>query len=435
MLRELPWKALKAYVQASTDLNKLCTLGGHRLDPKGRKRVESIILKEAAKAEYSAAFCNGVFAQWYPVNEKLHQALESYFHSDEYKEYREQESLDEDTYVLPEAKFDEFFQVADLDKWRALLCFSPLRFSDEQTERILNDTEGNADLIRRMAELEEAGAQLEGEKARLENEIATIRAQYEQVGEEVQKLRQARKTLSAERDGLVAKFERSQDENRRLREAHDALAAKVSTIEQETRRKSEREIERLTAEMRQAEEEMASWRTKYEEQRGENRQVADENANLELRMGEQIRKLEKSQEVIDQLRGFADLILDRIEWVEVGKQIKPTPAVKRQFNSLVRKLNYEEDRSLSIEGTLRQFWERLQEREAELIDRLAKSNTLEIGSGDVAEYWRGLTDLFEDVHLGLEARSVLLRILQEVFYQVFDMDDLKAPDLDFVRNL
>ena len=58
-----------------------------------------------------------------------------------------------------------------------------------------------------------------------------------------------------------------------------------------------------------------------------------------------------------------------------------------------------------------------------------QSDVLEVQSGDIENYWRSLTDVFEDVHISLEARNILLRVLQEIFYQTLEMDDLEKVKL------
>jgi hypothetical protein len=45
--------------------------------------------------------------------------------------------------------------------------------------------------------------------------------------------------------------------------------------------------------------------------------------------------------------------------------------------------------------------------------------------GDMQCYWTSLTDAFGDVQISLEARSVILKMLHEIFYQVIEMEDLK----------
>lgn len=429
MLDELPWKVLKTCLQANADLQKLCTLGGHRLDPKRRKRIEKILVKEAEKAEFSPSFCNGIFAQWYPIHEKLHKALEDHFHSDEYKAYRGEHELDEDSYVLTDEKFAEYFRVPDIEKWRALLCFSPLKFTDEQSKRILGDSEDNADLLRRMREVEEELGDLKKEYARQANETASIRKQYEQAAADVQELRKSRKALATERDSLAAKFERSQADNKKLR----ADSAETQSAMQEKQRAAaaaaRHDKKQQDNDIKRQEKELATWQLKYEEQHAEGRRLQDELDATEAKLNQERATIVERDAEIAQLGSFGDLILSRIEWPEVGRQLKLTGNLKKLFNSLVRKLNYEEDLTLTIDGTLPEFWERLMSRENELINSVAQSNTLEVMNGDVSEYWRDLTDAFEDVHIGLEARTILLRLIQEIFYQVIDMGDLDKPTL------
>jgi len=76
MVSEVPWANLKAYVQTNAQLLKMATIGGHRLEPKHRDRVDKLILREAEKGNFAQTATNGVFAAWYPVHAELHQKLE-----------------------------------------------------------------------------------------------------------------------------------------------------------------------------------------------------------------------------------------------------------------------------------------------------------------------------------------------------------------------
>ena len=150
MVSELPWKSLETYIQGNSQLLKLCTIGGTRLKPDKRKKFEQIIVREAEKQKFADAVTNAVFAAWYPVHKELHEQLESYYHSDEYKAYRQEYGLDEEAYVLPDEKLDSLFRVDDLKLWKILLCFSPLRFTAEQAARLLNDSTGSEELVERL---------------------------------------------------------------------------------------------------------------------------------------------------------------------------------------------------------------------------------------------------------------------------------------------
>jgi hypothetical protein len=106
-----------------------------------------------------------------------------------------------------------------------------------------------------------------------------------------------------------------------------------------------------------------------------------------------------------------------------------SPAIRRNFNSLVKRLNYEEDRTLSIEGTLPEFWGKLCSDERDLIKKISRSNTLEVQNGDVEAFWSELGESFADVRINLEARLFMLGMLHDIFFQVFSEDTLAAPVL------
>ena len=429
LLAQLPWRSLLKCIQANTDLHKQCTLGGHRLDPKKRKRLVQVVLKEAGKAEYSEAFCNPFFAEWYPVHEALHGTLEEYFHSDEYKAYREANDLGEDDYVLPDDVFERVFNPADMELWTILLAFSPMTLTEAQTARILDDEGGNVTLIEKLRKAEEETDGLRSENARIKNEIVTLRKQQTQASTELQELRSERKTLLAANEALEKRADATQGENRR-----------VQSELTEVRENAERQIIKMTAELERKtrqtgndvermQQEVADWRSRYEQQCETTRQLEEELETVRgILAAEKTRVIELEKEGL-RYRDFASLILSQIDWNEVGRQLKLTGNLKRLFSSLVRKLNYEEDRSLTIEGSLTHFWEGLVTRERSLIHKVAQSNTLEVATGNVDDYWRGLTDAFEDVQIGLEARAVLLRMLHEIFYQVMEIKDLERAKI------
>lgn len=429
MMSDLPWDSLRAYVQANTQVLKACSAGGHRLDPKRRSRVEKIVAREAEKAGYSQAMCSGVFAVWYPTYKDLHKALEDHFHSDEYKAYREQNELGEDDYVLADEKFDELFRVEDLDKWRTLLCFSPLKFTQAQADRILKDNQGNAELLERvnaleaeLAELRKRDAQQRGDADRA---VEDARQRASEANESRRDLREARNEI----DALNKKLEVSQGENRRLRLLNEELEAKSKKIEGNFEAELEKQAGRLRVDLARVQKELADWQAKYEEQVVANRRLDEgiATAKKELLFAE--KRTEQAEADSERLTSFADLILGRLDWPKVGAQMKLTPMMRRQFNSLIRKLDYEEDNTLTIEATLPAFWDGLMGLERELINRIAQSNTLEVASGGVEDFWRALTDAFGDVRISLEARLVLLTMLQEIFYQVLEMEDLEESYL------
>jgi hypothetical protein len=139
--------------------------------------------------------------------------------------------------------------------------------------------------------------------------------------------------------------------------------------------------------------------------------------------------LDKARKEINSSRSFVDLLLKQIDWADVGRQMKLTPQLKARFKSLVQNLRYDDENIPRLDGPMQDFWEKFQAQERLLVERIAKSDTLEVQSGDVESYWNDLTDLFEDVHIGLEARNILLQMLQEVFYQTLDLKNLKAAKI------
>ena len=434
MVRELPWEGLRDFIQANPQVLKRCTIGGHRLQKDYRGRFEKILLQEADKSDLRDNFHSSVFAQWYPVHAALHKALEDYFHSDEYKAHREANTLDEDTYVLTEEKFNQFFDVKDVPKWRILLCFSHLRFTREQADRILNDAQGNELLLQHLHDARTQAETTRGDRERLENENRQLRERLEQLTAEVTESREERKNLRTEVAGLAKKFEASQTDNRRLRESGDQKERDLAAARQEAERYVAQETTRLTRDLGRLTAELDEWRSKYEKQRVEARTFEKQYIDTQRALEAEKTAHEASRREIVRSHQFANALLAKIDWPEVGKQLRMTPQIKRKFNSLVKKLNYEDDRTLRLEGTLQEFWAKLQEEERSLVELVSQSDSLEVQSGDVEGFWRNLTDVFDDVYIGLEARAILLRMLQEIFYQTLDMKDLETMALPLAKS-
>ncbi|MBN2451577.1 MAG: hypothetical protein JXR77_14405 [Lentisphaeria bacterium] len=427
MLGDVPWSSLRTFLQANAQLLKQATAGGHRLDPKGRPRFEKCILREAEKTEYSQAFTSGLFAVWYPVHEALHKKLEDYFHSDEYKAYREEKGLGEEDYVLPETQFETFFSIDELPEWRILLGFSPLKFTDEQADRILDDSQGNTLLVERIKELEAALGRSEKRDQQLTTEVERLRQDFQTANTEGQEHKKLSRQLRTDLDAQILKADRFQKETRKVREELEAITTSQNTFETRVRDSVRAETTRLQNEVERLQNDLAEWQAKYEEQRLENKRLEGEIVAAKRdRTIHETMATQANQEALH-LMSFADLILQRIDWPKVGAAMRLTPRLRQQFNSLIRRLNYEENRSLTIEGTLPVFWDSLMAREKELVNGIAQSNSHEVMAGDVESYWLALTDAFGDVQISLEARGVILKMLQEIFYQVLEMKDLEEP--------
>ena len=429
MVKELPWSVMLSYINANANLLKMCTIGGHRLDPNKRERFERIINREAEKAHYSEAVCNGVFASWYPVHTDLHKALEDYFHSDEYKNYRDGRGLGEDDYVLPDEKMDALFNIEDLGFWRILLCFSPLKFTKSQADKILNNQEGSAELVERMKKQEATIAELTRKNEQLAAEAERLRAKQSSDSSEIQELKRQNRQLRTDGDQLQLRLESMQAENRHISQQVSAANDRQQELEKQLRDETQRTVARVQNELERVNKELQSWQSRYEEQKSANRQLEEGRTQAD-KACEQM-KAEKAQllEELAESQGFADMILGRIDWTRVGAAMKVTPTVRKNLNSLLKKLNYEEDRSLTIEGTLPEFWNSLAAGDSALITKLANSSMEELATGDIDGYWQEIGNQVKEVQLNLEARLALLNVLQDIFFQTLEMSDLDVSKI------
>ena len=294
-----------------------------------------------------------------------------------------------------------------------------------QADKILDDSQGNSELLSRIKELEEKTANLEKREQQLAGETERLRETQQQAQAETQEARKGLRQARTDFDALTVKLERAQAESRKLKEQLDSTLSGQDTYQKDLRQKLASEAIRMQKDVERLQKDLAAWQSKYEEQRLQNKDL--EAAAQAARREASHHQVSAAQSAASahHLSTFADLILQRIDWPKVGASMKLTPRMRLQFNSLIRKLSYENDRSLTIEGTLAEFWESMLAPERELIKSIAQSNSLEVMKGDMQGYWTGLTDAFGDVQISLEARSVVLKMLHEIFYQVIEMEDLK----------
>ncbi len=429
MLSELPWRTLSQYISGNAQLLKVCTFGGHRIDPQQRPRLTKQVINEAVKTDYSDSTCSALFAAWYPVHAELHAKLEGYFNSDEYKEYRKENKLNDVDYVLSDDKFREFFQVSDLKAWKILLVFAPLKFTKEQADQILNHQEGSEELLERIKELEARLSEADRKASSASGELEKARQQQQSAENELKEARHQIRTQKGDLEALNQKFLSSSAEVKRLSGLLSSRSEELEKRAATASENAERVTTRLQAELSRLKEELNGWQNKFQEQLQANRQIQNDAANTEARAGKSNAERDAAIKKLDESKKFVDLLLSRIDWAKLGSQLKLSPTLRKNFNSMLKRLNYEENLSLTIEGTLPQFWSRLQKKEGELIQRIAASSTLEVEKGDIKGFWEEVKDSFAEVQTSIEARLFMLGFIHELLFAIYVPEQLAAPTI------
>lgn len=429
MLSELPWRTLSQYISGNAQLLKVCTFGGHRIDPQQRPRLTKQVINEAVKTDYSDSTCSALFAAWYPVHAELHAKLEGYFNSDEYKEYRKENKLNDVDYVLSDDKFKEFFQVSDLKAWKILLVFAPLKFTKEQADQILNHQEGSEELLERIKELEARLSEADRKTSSASGELEKARQQQQSAENELKEARHQIRTQKGDLEALNQKFLSSSAEVKRLSGLLSSRSEELEKRAATASENAERVTTRLQAELSRLKEELNGWQNKFQEQLQANRQIQNDAANTEARAGKSNAERDAAIKKLDESKKFVDLLLSRIDWAKLGSQLKLSPTLRKNFNSMLKRLNYEENLSLTIEGTLPQFWSRLQKKEGELIQRIAASSTLEVEKGDMKGFWEEVKDSFAEVQTSIEARLFMLGFIHELLFAIYVPEQLAAPTI------
>lgn len=429
MLSELSWSQFCTFIQNTPQVSQACLFGGQRLDSKFRKTLEARALREAEKSNYADGLRNNIFTIWYPLHKDLNNTLETYLKSEEYKNYQKDNGLKDDDYVLSDEKFEAFFSVNELTAWKILLLFSPMKFSDEQAAKILDCQQGSGELLDKIAELEKALAEAQRKATLNDATLERLKAKQNADANELLNLKKSNREAKQAAEAAQKKFEASQAEIKRLNAKLANADSAAANLEKSANDEAERKIAKAMGDAARMSQELQTWKAKYEEQRLANRHL-EESAAAALKdaAGAQtdVAKMVAKMESVDK---FIDALLAKVDWSKAGAAMKLNPAMRRSFNNMMKKLNYDADGNLTIEGTLPEFWKRLSDAETALIKHLANSNVEEVANGDLDAFWEKVDEDFIDVRIGLEARLVLLDTIHEIFFQIYSADDLKKATI------
>lgn len=424
MLKEVKWESLKTYINNNADLAKRCTMGGFRMDEKYRPRMQDVILRDAERGGFTDAAAGGVFTVWYPVHETLHKNLEDHFNSEEYKTYRTENGLAEDEYVLTPEKFQQFFDVKELMAWKILLCFSPLKFSDEQAKVILDDKQDNAELAEKLAQLEQKNGELQRKVEQLQQEAERLRARQQTDAQEILNFKKENRQVKLDCEQYQKRAESALAEMRRTNEKLAQAEIRVTGREAEMKQELERVQAKAQASVEAAKNEMVVWRSRHEQQCQENHLLEEQAQAAEARCSQAQAEREAAVQKLEASHNLIDSLLARIDWKRVVG-MKASPVMAKNLRSLMQNLTYDSGRNLTLDTALPIFWTRLSECEKQLILAIAKSSDRELASGSIKDYWAGLEQQFAQVQTSIEARQALLSMMQEIFYQTYTEEDLR----------
>jgi small-conductance mechanosensitive channel len=274
----------------------------------------------------------------------------------------------------------------------------------------------------------------EAERNDLSKKNAAMAADLERLRQRQQadqsELVELRKQLRQARIDAEAAEKRVATAVAEMKRSNQQVAQSGAAVEQreaEVREELGRTIQRLQGDVERQAKETTAWQQRYDTQLAENRTLSDKALAADRRSDEMKAEKEAMERRLADCHKAVDAILSRIDWPHVGAAMKMSPTVKRNFNSLLKRLDYDEDRNLTIEGTLGVFWAALSAKENALIEAIAKSTENEIINGSIKDYWANLAEMFPDVQTSLEARIAMLSILQDIFYQSYTDEDLQTP--------
>jgi len=136
-------------------------------------------------------------------------------------------------------------------------------------------------------------------------------------------------------------------------------------------------------------------------------------------------ELEKLNENIQELkrkdRELFHRILDKLNFQELFSQLNEPDEIKDTLSSLVKPTTVDSNESdINVSNNLRDFWNRLIEREEELLNRITSVQATSVVEGTYFHQWADHKDDFDDLIYSLRARAFLANLIYKIIKQQQD---------------
>lgn len=399
MIDALSWNQIKDYITSHHELFKKFQHGGWRLEPSKRDHAAKIIAAHANDEDHI-----NLFFSWYKEKKKYIELLDPFFQSEKYKKRAKTKKIKEGEYALPQKEFYKFYHC--LSKLDAIifLLFSPIQFNREQAEALMEIPDQQSQQNDLKYQREQLSESIESEVGKLKEKIKELRSEITKLNKENKKLRpRVEKLKESETENL--KIISSLEEE--LNHLKSELDLKVEDIEHEMNDKLEKCKEAR---------DRAKWYVKHF------RAQLNEANNKLSRKANELEKLNESlQEMQKKERGLFHRILDKLNFQELFSQLNEPDEIEDILSSLVKPPAVDSNEyDINVSENLRDFWNKLIEREEELLNRITSIQASSVVEGTYFHQWADHKDDFDDLIYSLRARVFLANLIYKIIKQQQD---------------
>lgn len=454
LIEALKWGDIKQVISANRKIRRLYELGGFSLNRPNKKRGGKILVKALdGNSPNTEGIILNLFFRWYHKNENkdVKSYLDSHFESESYIEWVKENDIDEESYYLDKDKFGGFCDYLNQKKARIFLFFSPIVFSEAQATDLCAISSKSAlktvdeELSRKLNKLEKRLEASEAKRKELNKNLrderkssSIIRSQLKNISAEVTKNQIEREVDLKKVLDLESKLKSYSITNKEL-------ASKMRDLEKK-RSESEAICKKVENELRQERILKSDLAIGLENQREVNLALGNRCDILENERKSLQKEGENKQVLIDvqqakltefhgnvassSERALIELVISMLEEKKsIQSALAENSQTLRSFEKLV-KLKENEGENFSFE----KFWSSLARKELEKINRISQLTGKDLDEGEFASSWLETKDLFEDLEYLLQAKTVLVKTIHEVFHEIGNQLDFPEKQ-KLTRNL
>jgi len=150
-------------------------------------------------------------------------------------------------------------------------------------------------------------------------------------------------------------------------------------------------------------------------------QLNEANNKLSRKANELERLNENLKELQTKEKELFHRILDKLNFQDLFAQLNEPDDVKDILSSLVKPPTVDSNESdINVSANLRDFWNKLIEREKELLNRITSIKASSIVEGTYFHQWADHKDDFDDLIYSLRARVFLANLIYKIIKQQQD---------------
>ena len=407
LIRSLSWHVLVDIIKTSS-LRKHFEKGGFRWEKQNFDRAEMVLKASFANdPKKTESLENELFMAWYEKHsrEDFREQLETYLHSEEYKEWVKTQEISDTEYALPDSKLEEFSQDWSLQESIFIAFYSRIRFTKQQVEKILdigkcvNQNANRPNPVKREPNTQDSTKKTERLKKQL-------RKKNQRLDTEIEKTKNLQRALKESNTNRLACEAELQDFKKQQQAKQEEWAREKKRINIDS--------ERATKQNRESQNRYQDLERKKAEKEKE---LNAKNLNLVQTVRDHQIEIKQLQNQLQNHKLWDWLFGDEKRLKDILKQINIKNSIRESIIEKIKIPDYDTNDNKYTGSCLSNLWNDLLQIEKKRVDRINSIIENPENENTIIDQWPNTEDLFLDVKFLLEARWALIELLHHILEQ------------------